>query len=55
MAEGNGDVSVKEETNVERTKDYQKLLEYGLDSKVAAKLDEIYQTGEFDHSLFRLL
>ncbi|KAL0275100.1 UNVERIFIED_CONTAM: hypothetical protein PYX00_003065 [Menopon gallinae] len=49
MAEGNGDVSVKEETNVERTKDYQKLLEYGLDSKVAAKLDEIYQTGKLAH------
>lgn len=46
MAEGNGDVSIKEETDVERTQDYHKLLDYGLDSKVAAKLDEIYQTGK---------
>ena len=45
MAEGNGDVSIKEETDVERSQDYHKLLDYGLDPKVAAKLDEIYQTG----------
>ena len=27
----------------ERTADYSKLLEYGLDSKVADKLDDIYK------------
>lgn len=46
MAEGNGDVSIKEETNVERTHDYHKLIDYGLDPIVASKLDEIYQTGK---------
>ncbi|KAK6617031.1 hypothetical protein RUM44_005388 [Polyplax serrata] len=49
MAEGNGDVSIKEETDVERTHDYHKLIDYGLDAKVAAKLDEIYQTGKLAH------
>jgi len=43
MAEGNGDVSTKESTN--RSQDYSKLITYGLDAKVAGKLDEIYQTG----------
>ena len=27
----------------EKTADYSKLIEYGLDSKVADKLDEIYK------------
>ncbi|XP_049821165.1 heterogeneous nuclear ribonucleoprotein Q isoform X1 [Aethina tumida] len=52
MAEGNGEVSeepMKIETETERTEDYQKLLEYGLDEKVAAKLDEIYKTGKLAH------
>ena len=40
MAEGNGDASA------ERTPDYQKLIDHGLNEKVAAKLDEIYKTGE---------
>lgn len=53
MAEGNGEVSVENkdiklepDTYVERTADYPKLIDYGLDKKVAAKLDEIYRTGE---------
>lgn len=51
MAEGNGEVTVKndvsasEDENVEKTEDYPKLLEYGLDVKVASKLDEIYRSG----------
>jgi hypothetical protein len=53
MAEGNGEVSMEEKPNVkpeqdvkvERTEDYAKLVEYGLDEKVAGKLDEIYKTG----------
>ncbi|XP_063909061.1 heterogeneous nuclear ribonucleoprotein Q isoform X2 [Zophobas morio] len=52
MAEGNGEVSeepMKIEGEPERTEDYQKLLEYGLDEKVAAKLDEIYKTGKLAH------
>jgi len=40
---------VKEEKEVERTADYAKLLEYGLDGKVADKLDEIYKTEKLSH------
>jgi hypothetical protein len=55
MAEGNGEVSMEEKSNVkqeqdtkiDRTEDYAKLVEYGLDEKVAGKLDEIYKTGIF--------
>ena len=36
---GGGDV-------VERTADYDKLIESGLDSKVADKLDQIYKVGQ---------
>ncbi|XP_065170014.1 heterogeneous nuclear ribonucleoprotein Q isoform X9 [Atheta coriaria] len=53
MAEGNGELlleeSMKIDLEAERTEDYQKLLEYGLDEKVAAKLDEIYKTGKLAH------
>jgi hypothetical protein len=57
MAEGNGEVSMEEKSNVkqesqdakvDRTEDYAKLVEYGLDEKVAGKLDEIYKTGIFN-------
>ena len=33
----------------ERTADYSKLLEYGLDSKVADKLDDIYKVQKWNH------
>jgi hypothetical protein len=33
------------DANVERSPDYHKLIEYGLDEKVSARLDEIYTTG----------
>lgn len=53
MAEGNGELlteeSMKVEADTERTEDYQKLLDYGLDEKVAAKLDDIYKTGKLAH------
>ncbi|XP_050297203.1 heterogeneous nuclear ribonucleoprotein Q isoform X3 [Anthonomus grandis grandis] len=51
MAEGNGEVPdepMKIE-DTEKTADYQKLIEYGLDEKVASKLDEIYKTGKLAH------
>lgn len=32
------------------TEDYSKLLHFGLDAKVAAKLDDIYKTGKISHS-----
>merc|ERR1719242_2737378 len=34
----------------DRTADYSKLLEYGLDSKVADKLDDIYKTEKLSHA-----
>ena len=52
MAEGNGEVPIKneivgqEDDNIEKTEDYPKLIEYGLDIKVASKLDEIYRSGQ---------
>ncbi|KAK7868081.1 hypothetical protein R5R35_005540 [Gryllus longicercus] len=57
MAEGNGELQVKEEPKeesqdikTEYTADYAKLVEYGLDEKVAGKLDEIYKTGKLAHA-----
>ncbi|XP_043068354.1 heterogeneous nuclear ribonucleoprotein R isoform X6 [Drosophila bipectinata] len=56
MAEGNGelldDINQKADDrgDGERTEDYPKLLEYGLDKKVAGKLDEIYKTGKLAHA-----
>nr|CAI5842919.1 unnamed protein product [Callosobruchus analis] len=55
MAEGNGEVpeepmKIDGSSDVERTEDYHKLIEYGLDEKVAAKLDEIYKTGKLAHA-----
>ncbi|KYM76758.1 Heterogeneous nuclear ribonucleoprotein Q [Atta colombica] len=52
MAEGNGEIKMEEKQemeNVERTEDFNKLMQYGLDEKVAAKLDEIYKTGKLAH------
>ncbi|CAH2239625.1 jg19145 [Pararge aegeria aegeria] len=53
MAEGNGEISIEEIPGKEdagRTPDYRKLLEYGLDPKVATKLDDIYKTGKLAHA-----
>ena len=30
-----------------RTEDYKFLIDYGLDTKVAGRLDDIYKTGDF--------
>ena len=37
---------VKEVVETQHTEDYQKLMEYGIDEKVASELDIIYQSGE---------
>lgn len=57
MAEGNNgeivdDANKKSEEggSDSKTEDYAKLIEYGLDKKVAAKLDEIYKTGKLAHT-----
>ncbi|KAL7638381.1 UNVERIFIED_CONTAM: hypothetical protein RMT77_010951 [Armadillidium vulgare] len=52
MAEGNeggGEATVQQVEDSERTEDYQKLIDYGLNEKVAVKLDEIYQQGKLKH------
>ena len=56
MADLNGDgetnhaeeaAEAMETADVERTEDYQKLIDYGIDKGVAGELDKIYQTGWF--------
>ena len=37
----------------DKTPDYKKLIEYGLDAKVADKLDEIYKVGIIKFNYFR--
>jgi hypothetical protein len=50
LEEHNGlDSSLKME---ERTADYKFLLDYGLDPKVADRLDDIYKTGRFPPIFF---
>ncbi|KAK7071051.1 hypothetical protein SK128_020931 [Halocaridina rubra] len=49
MAEGNGGGDPGSQVDGERTEDYQKLIQYGLNEKVAAKLDEIYKQGKLRH------
>merc|ERR1719259_155547 len=34
----------------DKTADYKKLIDYGLDSKVADKLDDIYKTEKLSHA-----
>lgn len=62
MAEGNGevidgksDIKDDQDSNIDRTADYPKLLAYGLDKKVAAKLDDIYKTGEISFKVCNIL
>ncbi|TRY77284.1 hypothetical protein TCAL_10197 [Tigriopus californicus] len=38
------------ERTPERTPDHEQLLQYGLDPKVADRLDDIYKTGKLQHS-----
>lgn len=51
MAEGTEGSSGGEVSNTaeQRTPDYHKLIEYGLNEKVAVKLDQIYQLGKLKH------
>lgn len=58
MAEGNeggGDTNVQQVDDSERTEDYQKLIDYGLNEKVAIKLDEIYKQGKLKHEVCILI
>ncbi|XP_014219791.1 heterogeneous nuclear ribonucleoprotein R [Copidosoma floridanum] len=55
MAEGNGEIKSEDKQSkddmeyTERTEDYSKLIQYGLNEKVAGNLDEIYKTGKLAH------
>ena len=40
-----------DDSEKERTEDHAKLLEYGLDKKVADRLDDIYKTGDEETTL----
>lgn len=39
------DIEPMDQTEVPHSEDYKKLIEYGLNDKVASQLDEIFQTG----------
>ena len=44
----NGDTAMAEQEEMdttERTEDYQKLVDYGIDVTVAGELDTIYKSG----------
>ena len=40
------DTQEPQETNGDHTEDYEKLVNYGIDSKVAAELEVIYKSGK---------
>ena len=50
MAEGSEGWS-GQEWQSEPSPDYHKLIEYGLNEKVALKLDQIYQQGKLRHEV----
>lgn len=43
------DTQEPQETNGDHTEDYEKLVNYGIDSKVAAELEVIYKSGLLTH------
>jgi Q family heterogeneous nuclear ribonucleoprotein R len=45
-----GAKKIKDRGDAVTTEDYFKLLQYGLDGKVALKLDDIYKSGKLSHS-----
>ena len=49
-ASGTGDAVVSDVTG--RSKEYKHLIDYGLDGKVANRLDEIFKTGEATRILY---
>ena len=49
MSSGTGDAAMSDITG--RTKEYKHLIDYGLDAKVANRLDEIFKTGSFSSLL----
>ena len=53
MAEGGEDWDWQN-SNEQRTADFHKLIEYGLNEKVAVRLDQIYQQGKLKHEVREL-
>lgn len=51
MAEGAEGSGGEASSTEQRTPDYHKLIEYGLNEKVAVKLDQIYQLGKLKHEV----
>jgi hypothetical protein len=47
---GNSSFNGKGRGDGERTEDYPKLIQYGLNQMVAARLDDIYKTGKLAHT-----
>jgi hypothetical protein len=45
MAENGAKAEEEVQVNGERTEDYQKLVDHGIDPKVAEELDDIYKEG----------
>lgn len=39
-------------THSDKSPEFQKLIEYGLDEKVASRLEEIYETGKLTFQFF---
>jgi len=53
MADGEeGAAAQISSSSAEHTQEYHQLMELGLDSRVAGKLEEIYQTGTIHHILY---
>lgn len=48
--QGQGEPMETVDADVTRTEDYQKLIDYGINVKVASELDKIYQSGLLQHS-----
>lgn len=46
MADGEEGAAAQQISSTEHTSEYHQLMELGLDSRVAVKLEEIYQTGK---------
>ena len=43
-AAGDSEITIKQE--IQHTEDYQKLIDYGIDKRVATDLDKIYTSGK---------
>ena len=53
MSSGTGDAVMSDITG--RTKEYKHLIDYGLDAKVANRLDEIFKTGLYHYLLIQII